>query len=86
MTSVFIYKEKKSFIKCVLSNLNIFGCLGLSFYFNYKFIDGNNFFDVIIFVFFLVILSSKLTIEYKKHYHDVSDEKIEKIKNILKND
>ena len=86
MSSIFIYKEKKSFIRVVLSNINTFGCLGLAFYFNYKFINGNDFFDVIIFVIFSVIFSSKLTIEYKKHYHDVNDEKIKKIENILKND
>ena len=86
MSSIFIYKEKKSFTRCILSNVNTFGCLGLAFYFNYKFIDGNNFFDVIIFVIFLVIFSSKLTIEDKKHYHDVNDETIKKIENILKND
>ena len=61
MASIFIYKEKKSFIRSFLNNLNTFGCLGFSFYFNYKFIGGNDFFEV-------------------------SDKKIKKIEDILKNE
>lgn len=84
MTSIFIYKEKKSFIRSFLSNLNTFGCLGFSFYFNYKFIGGNDFFDLIIFLLFIRVFSCKVMTEHKKHFYDVSDEKIKRIEDILK--
>lgn len=84
MASIFIYKEKKSFIRSFLSNLNTFGCLGFSFYFNYKFIGGNDFFDLIIFLLFITVFSCKTMTEYKKHFYDVSDEKIKRIEDILK--
>lgn len=83
MASIFIYKEKKSFIRIFLSNLNIFGCLGFSFYFNYKFIGGNDFFDLIIFLFFFYTIFLK---DHEKHFYDVSDEKIKRIEDILKNE
>ena len=85
MTSIFIFKEKKSFIRSFLGNLNILGFLGFSFYFNYKFIDGNDFFDLIIFIFFMVIFSDKVETERKKHFFNVSDEKIKEIEDILRN-
>ena len=84
MASIFIYKEKKSFIRIFLSNMNTFGCLGLSFYFNYKFIGGNDFFDLIIFLLFIRVFSCKVMTEHKKHFYDVSDEKIKRIEDILK--
>lgn len=84
MASIFIYKEKKSFIRSFLSNLNTFGCLGFSFYFNYKFIGGNDFFDLIIFLLFIRVFSCKVMTEHKKHFYDVSDEKIKRIEDILK--
>jgi hypothetical protein len=86
MASIFIYKEKKSFIRSFLNNLNTFGCLGFSFYFNYKFIGGNDFFDLIIFIFFIILVSSRIMTEHKKHFFEVSDEKIKKIEDILKNE
>ena len=45
----------------------------------------NNFFDLIIFFFFIKIFSGKVMIEHKKHFYDVSDEKIKRIEDILKN-
>lgn len=86
MASIFIFKEKKSFMGSFLNNLHTFGCLGLSFYFNYKFIGGNDFFDLIIFFFFITIFSGKVMTEHKKHFYDVSDEKIKRIEDILKNE
>lgn len=86
MASIFIYKEKKSFIRSFLSNLNTFGCLGFSFYFNYKFIGGNDFFDLIIFLLFIIIFSCKAMTEHEKHFYNVSDEKIKRIEDILKNE
>jgi len=47
---IFIFQsKKKSIIGRFLDRLSLFSCLALSFYFNYKFIGGNDFFDVIIF-------------------------------------
>jgi hypothetical protein len=86
MASIFIYKEKKSFIRRFLNNLNTFGCLGFSFYFNYKFIGGNDFFDSIIFIFFIISASGIIMTEGKKHFFEVSDKKIKKIEDILKNE
>ena len=59
--------------------------LSVSFYFNYKFIDGNNFLDFMIFIVAMMIFIGaivKFSRIYKK-YNDVSDKKIRKIEEIL---
>lgn len=56
-----------------------------SFYFNYKFIDGNNFLDFIIFIIAVMTFigySKEFSRSYKR-YNNVSDDKIKEIESIL---
>ncbi len=80
-----INKEKKPhFLIKFLKVIAIFTVLELSFYLNHKFINGNNFFDSIILLSFLVLsynLSYKLS--FDKSYFEVSDEKFKRIEEIL---
>ena len=83
--SIFINKEKRSFFKSALKNISLFFLLIFSFWFNFTFLDGNNFFDVIIFLCFLFFIFGRIReiIDSGNYYYDISDEKINKIKNIL---
>jgi hypothetical protein len=57
-----------------------------SFYFNYKFIDGNNFLDFMIFIIAVMAFigySKEFSRSYKR-YNNVSDDKIKEIESILK--
>ena len=59
--------------------------LSASFYFNYKFIDGNNFLDfmiLIIAVMTFIGYSKEFSRSYKR-YNNVSDDKIKEIESIL---
>ena len=77
--------KKRSTLKSCFNFLMTWFILCSSFYFNYKFIDGNNFLDFMIFfiaVTFLIGICQKFPLTYKK-YNDVSDEKIKEIELIL---
>lgn len=75
-----INKEKKSRLIKFLSVIAIFTVLGLSFYLNHKFINGNNFFDSIILLSFFAVAYG---LTFDKSYFEVSDEKFKKIEEIL---
>ena len=76
-----INKEKKPhFLIAFLKFIAIFIVLGLSFYLNHKFMNGNNFFDSIIFLSFFALVYG---LGFDKSYFEVSDEKFKKIEEIL---
>jgi polyferredoxin len=76
-----INKEKKPhFLIRFLKFIAIFIVLGLSFYLNHKFMNGNNFFDSIIFLSFFALVYG---LAFDKSYFEVSDEKVTKIEEIL---
>lgn len=79
-----INKEKKPhFLIAFLKLIAIFIVLGLSFYLNRKFINGNNFnnfFDSIILLSFFAVAYG---LAFDKSYFEVSDEKFKKIEEIL---
>ena len=82
---IFIFQGKtKSIIGRFLDRLSFFICLALSFYFNYKFIGGNDFFDVIIFISFFMFIISIMNSGYNT-YHNVSEKQLQEIKKILNN-
>ncbi len=77
-----IKNPRTSFIKRCFHCVLWYSCLIFAFYFNYKFIDGNNFIDfivfsVIIFTFFALVSN------HSKNYYDVNDDKIEKIEEVI---
>ena len=74
--------KKKSIIGRFLDRLSLFSCLALSFYFNYKFIGGNDFFDVIIFISFFMFIISTMNSSYNTYYN-VSEKQLQEIKKIL---
>jgi hypothetical protein len=75
-----INKEKKPhFLIRFLKFIAFLAVLGLSFYLNHKFMNGNNFFDSIILL-SLFALGHGL---FDKSYFKVSDEKFTKIEEIL---
>ena len=78
--------EKKGLVRSVLNQLSYFTILGVSFWFNYKFVGGNNFFDAIIFAMFIMSIISKVGdfMSSDNYYKEVSASKIAKIKRILK--
>jgi hypothetical protein len=75
-----INKEKKSRLIKFLSLITVFTVLGLSFYLNHKFMNGNNFFDSIILLSFFAVANG---LTFDKSYFEVSDEKFKKIEEIL---
>lgn len=83
-----IHKGKPAgFFKNAFDYFASYLILSVSFYFNYKFIDGNNFLDFMIFIVAMMIFIGsilKFSRIYKK-YSDVSHEKIEQIESILGN-
>lgn len=82
---IFIFQGKtKSIIGRFLDRLSLFICLALSFYFNYKFIGGNDFFDVIIFISFFMFIISICNSDYNTYYV-VSEKQLQEIKKILNN-
>lgn len=82
-----IHKYKKDNI--IVSSINSFinwAIILFSFYFNYKFIEGNNFLDTIILLMIVMIVISKI-IRFKKIYkvfENVNDSKLKKIEDIIK--
>jgi hypothetical protein len=80
---IFIFQsKKKSIIGRFLDRLSLFSCLALSFYFNYKFIGGNDFFDVIIFISFFMFIISIMNSGYNTYYN-VSEKELQEIKKFL---
>jgi hypothetical protein len=76
-----INKQKKPhFLIRFLKFIAIFTVLGLSFYLNHKFMNGNNFFDSIILLAFFALGHG---LAFDKSYFEVSDEKFTKIEEIL---
>lgn len=86
MTNIQINKYKKTnFFLAVFKTLSFWIITSFSFFFNYKFIEGNNFLDFII---FLAITLHLIVIVYGitrvcKIYNNVSENKIKKIEEIL---
>jgi hypothetical protein len=79
---IFIYRgNKASFIKRFFDKLIFFSFLAFSFYFNYKFIGGNDFFDVIIFISFFSYIIAIFRNSCDDHY--VTEKQFQEIKKIL---
>jgi len=72
--------KKETLLQSIFCDFITFFCLGFTFYFNYKFIDGNNFLDVIICICFIVGITKHNRIS-KKTITLEQLEEIEKITN-----
>ncbi len=79
-------KGKTGYVKSVFSLIIWWCVLIFAFYFNYKFIDGSNFLDFIIFLTIMISFITyivNLSTKYYEVYYNVSDDKIKKIEDIL---
>ena len=79
---------KFGLFKGFLLKITHWGLIIFAFYFNYKFIDGNNFLDFMIFLIIIMVfigyiysLSKNIT-----KYNDISDDKIKAIQELLSKD
>lgn len=79
-TKYSVHLYRRGFIKYILLNLIQFLILSLTFWFNYKFIDGNNFLDATVFICFLSLICNY---GFIKSYKEISKEKLDKIEKIL---
>tara|TARA_R110000824_G_scaffold158255_1_gene332009 strand:- start:867 stop:1130 length:264 start_codon:yes stop_codon:yes gene_type:complete len=78
-------RPKINFLKSSLNFLLVWSVIVGCFYFNYKFIDGNDFLDFMIVVVSAIVLMGVVQnfSGYQKVYHRVSEKDIKRIKVIL---
>ena len=77
--------SRKNIFRSFFDFISTWFILSASFYFNYKFIDGNNFLDFMIFIIAVMTFIgylNKLSGSYKR-YNNVSDDKIKEIESFL---
>lgn len=86
MSTIYINKDKKhSVISVFIDHLSFFGLLCFSFFFNFKFLEGNNFLDFLIFLFVILYFLNLGAKAKNKYYFNVKDADIKKIEKILNN-
>lgn len=81
-------RPKTGFFRILFGIVAFWSLLLFAFYFNYKFIDGNNFLDFIIFMITIIIFIGYILRLEKKvsRYDNVSDDKIKAIEELLSKD
>lgn len=79
---------KTGFFRKLFSSIAYWSLVLFAFYFNYKFIDGNNFLDFIIFILIITCACDKALSLMKViiRYDNVSDDKIKAIEELLDKD
>lgn len=76
-----IHIGRENIKQSIIKDAFMFFILISSFYLNYKFIDGNNFVDVLLIIAFIGL--DIRVFNYHKYYHKVSEMKIKQIEKIL---